>query len=105
VTRPSNTRPQAAWYRSASADYGAKVRGASRKLGEFAFSKAFVSHSAVPTTTAMKGCMTPMKSAAVGKMMNSEAVAIEMVPAVIMVVVIPAKDKVAATVWSPTAKI
>jgi hypothetical protein len=45
-----------------------------------------------------------MKSAAV-KMIDAEAVAVEMVVSVVVVVMTAAKDKVAATVWSPTAEI
>ena len=58
--------------------------------------------STMVSATAMKA--TTVKSAAV-KMMNTEVVAVEMVVSVIMVVMPPAKDKVAATVWSPTAVI
>ena len=52
----------------------------------------------------MKATTTTMKAAAM-KMMSAEVVAVEMVPSVIMVVMPPAKDIVAATVWSPTAVI
>ena len=45
-----------------------------------------------------------VKSAGV-KMMKTEVVAVEMMPSVVMVVMPPAKDIVAATVWSPTAVI
>jgi hypothetical protein len=43
--------------------------------------------------------MTATMKATAVKMMNAEVVAIEMVPSIIMVVVPPTKDKVAATVW------
>jgi hypothetical protein len=45
-----------------------------------------------------------MKSAAV-KMINTEAVAVEMVVSVVVVVMTPAEDKVAAAIWSPAPEI
>jgi hypothetical protein len=56
---------------------------------------------AVPTTTVKSATM---KSTAV-KMMNTEVVAVEMVVSVVVVVMTPAKDIVAAAVWSPAAEI
>jgi hypothetical protein len=61
----------------------------------------FSANSVVPTTAVKSATM---KSAAV-KMMNTKTVAVEMVPSVVVVVMTPAKDKVAAAVWSPTAVI
>jgi hypothetical protein len=60
------------------------------------------SYLAVVSTSAMEAAT--VKPAGV-KMMKAKVVAVEMVPSVIMVVMPPAKDIVAATVWSPTAVI
>jgi hypothetical protein len=61
---------------------------------------------AVPTTTVKSATMksTAVKSTAV-KMMNTEVVAVEMVVSVVVVVMTPAKDIVAAAVWSPATEI
>jgi len=47
---------------------------------------------------------TTVKSATM-KVMNAEAVAVEMVPSVVMIVMPSAEDKVAAAVWASTAVI
>ena len=49
--------------------------------------------------------MAPAVKTAAVKMMKTKVVAVEMVVSVVVVVMISAKDKVAAAVWSPTAVI